>query len=86
MNVPMAREIMLLVNVPMTRGIMSLMYVPMTRGIMSLMNVPMTRNYVTDKPAYWAIQQSWFARVNAPCNLSHKMSREVAAHFWLISE
>ena len=32
-------------------------------------------------PTYWAIQRSWFARVNALCNLSHKKSREVAAHF-----
>ena len=32
--------------------------------------------------SYWVIQQSWFARVNALCNLSHKKSREVAAHFW----
>ena len=31
---------------------------------------------------YWAIQRSWFARVNALCNLSRKKSREVAAHFW----
>ena len=30
---------------------------------------------------YWAIQRSWFARVNVLCNLSRKMSREVAAHF-----
>ena len=30
---------------------------------------------------YWAIQLSWFARVNALCNLSRKKSREVAAHF-----
>ena len=30
---------------------------------------------------YWAIQRSWFARVNALCNLSCKKSREVAAHF-----
>ena len=30
---------------------------------------------------YWAIQRSWFARVNAFCNLSRKKSREVAAHF-----
>ena len=30
---------------------------------------------------YWAIQQSWFARVNALCNLSQKKSQEVAAHF-----
>ena len=30
---------------------------------------------------YWAIQRSWFARVNALCNLSAKKSREVAAHF-----
>ena len=33
----------------------------------------------------WAIQRSWFARVNALCNLSRKKSRkksrEVAAHF-----
>ena len=28
---------------------------------------------------YWAVQRSWFARVNALCNLSHKKSREVAA-------
>ena len=30
-------------------------------------------------PAYWAVQWSWFARVNAPCNLSRKKSREVTA-------
>ena len=30
---------------------------------------------------YRAIQRSWFARVNALCNLSRKKSREVAAHF-----
>ena len=30
---------------------------------------------------YWVIQRSWFARVNALCNLSRKKSREVAAHF-----
>ena len=30
---------------------------------------------------YWAIQWSWFARVNALCNLSRKKSWEVAAHF-----
>ena len=29
--------------------------------------------------AYWAVQWSWFARVNALCNLSCKKSREVAA-------
>ena len=29
---------------------------------------------------YWAIQRSWFARVNALCNISRKKSREVAAH------
>ena len=28
---------------------------------------------------YWAIKRSWFARVNALCNLSRKQSREVAA-------
>ena len=27
----------------------------------------------------WAVQRSWFARVNALCNLSRKKSREVAA-------
>ena len=32
---------------------------------------------------YWAIQRSWFARVNALCNLSCKKLREVAAHFWV---
>ena len=26
-------------------------------------------------PAYWAVQWSWFARVNALCNLSHKVVR-----------
>ena len=26
---------------------------------------------------YWAIRQSWFARVNALCNLSQKKSQEV---------
>ena len=35
---------------------------------------------------YWAIQRSWFARVNALCNLSRKMSREVAALSGPISE
>ena len=30
---------------------------------------------------YWVIQRSWFARVNALCNLSRKKSQEVAAHF-----
>ena len=28
---------------------------------------------------YWAVRRSWFARVNALCNLSRKKSREVAA-------
>ena len=28
---------------------------------------------------YWAVQWSWFAQVNAICNLSRKKSREVAA-------
>ena len=28
---------------------------------------------------YWVVQWSWFARVNALCNLSRKKSREVAA-------
>ena len=35
----------------------------------------------TERLIYWAIQRSWFARVNALCNLSRKKSREVAAHF-----
>ena len=30
---------------------------------------------------YWAIQQSWFARVNSLCNLSCKKSQKVTAHF-----
>ena len=30
---------------------------------------------------YWAIQRSWFARVNALCNLLRKKSWEVAVHF-----
>ena len=38
-------------------------------------------------PSYWAIQRSWFARVNALCNLLWKKSREVAvpfqANFWV---
>ena len=28
---------------------------------------------------YWAVQLSWFAQMNALCNLSRKKSREVAA-------
>ena len=28
---------------------------------------------------YWAIQRSWFARVDVLCNLSRKKSREIAA-------
>ena len=35
----------------------------------------------TEDGGYWAIQRSWFARVNALCNLSRKKSREVTAHF-----
>ena len=38
--------------------------------------------YIFNITNYWAIQWSWFARVNALCNRSRKMSREVAAHFW----
>ena len=34
------------------------------------------------RQCYWAIQRSWFARVNALCNLSRKKLQEVAAHFW----
>ena len=34
-----------------------------------------------EHPQYWAIQLSWFARVNALCNLSRKKSREVISHF-----
>ena len=34
----------------------------------------------TDTQVYWAIQRSWFARVNALCNLSQKKSRKNA--FW----
>ena len=36
---------------------------------------------------YWAVQWSWFARVNALCNLSCKKSREVAASLpgWFLS-
>ena len=33
------------------------------------------------QPVCYAIRRSWFARVNALCNLSRKKSREVAAHF-----
>ena len=40
------------------------------------------RQYIYEREGcYWAIQRSWFARVNALCNLSRKKSREVAAHF-----
>ena len=45
------------------------------------------KTYTTDDQTkrsiglYWAIQRSWFARVNALCNLARKKSREVAAHF-----
>ena len=38
-------------------------------------------NKLGDGFYYWAIQRSWFARVNALCNLSRKKSREVTAHF-----
>ena len=36
---------------------------------------------------YWAVQWSWFARVNAPCNLSCKKSWEVAVSLpgWFLS-
>ena len=36
---------------------------------------------------YWAVQWSWFAWVNALCNLSHKKSQEVAASLlgWFLS-
>ena len=34
--------------------------------------------YVGGRHSYWAIQRSWFAGVNAICNLSRKKSREVA--------
>ena len=34
-----------------------------------------------ERSVHWAIQQSWFARVNALCNLSRKKSREVTVHF-----
>ena len=36
---------------------------------------------------YWAIQWSWFAQVNALCNLSHKTSQEVSASLpgWFLS-
>ena len=37
---------------------------------------PQNESYI--QLLYWAIQQSWFARVNALCNLSRKKSREVA--------
>ena len=42
---------------------------------------------VLKRPSYWAVQWSWFARVNALCNLSHKMSQEVAASLpgWFLS-
>ena len=44
-----------------------------TRKVLSL--------FVFSHSYYWAIQRSWFARVNAFCNLSAKKSREVTAHF-----
>ena len=45
-------------------------------------NVGATDRYQIKKTLYyWAIQRSWFARVNVLCNLSRKQSREVAEHF-----
>ena len=38
-----------------------------------------TRLVLLPSLVYWAVQWSWFARVNALCNLSRKKSREVAA-------
>ena len=42
---------------------------------------------VTHLSIYWAVQWSWFARVNAFCNLLCKKSREVAASLpgWFLS-
>ena len=52
--------------------------------IISLFGKGVTCSYLKEPPffkpsGYWAVQWSWFARVNALCNLSRKMSREVAA-------
>ena len=38
-----------------------------------------THDYALLSWCYWAIRRSWFARVNALCNLSRKKLREVAA-------
>ena len=45
----------------------------------SPLNIKLKHNVHTSL-FYWAIQQSWFARVNALCNLSCKKLREVAVH------
>ena len=45
------------------------------------------RNRKIDDQFYWAVQWSWFARVNALCNLLSKKSWEVAASLlgWFLS-
>ena len=42
---------------------------------------------IVSEGQYWAIRQSWFARVNALCNLSRRKSQEVtASHLgWFLS-
>ena len=47
----------------------------------SLPQVPDCNKSIRLCTNYWAVQRSWFARVNALCNLSCKKSWEVAAHF-----
>ena len=42
---------------------------------------PQRIEYKINALCYWAIQRSWFARVNALCNISRNMLQEVAAHF-----
>ena len=47
-------------------------------GLRTALGLPRS---ASDSLVYWAIQRSWFARVNELCNLSRKKSQEVAAHF-----
>ena len=44
-----------------------------------LYRFPSCRYELQQRSVYWAVQWSWFARVNALCNLSRKKSREVAS-------
>ena len=39
---------------------------------------PQRTEYKINALCYWAIQRSWFARVNALCNISHKRSQRTS--------